>query len=101
MSSYAEPISHHESKPIISENKHANGFKGNHRQEKIYYPMKINQCTPKSTWDWFVLNFSRALADVTLVSGEILRVEPNLSCRIQGIGSMQQALLDFRKVSGI
>lgn len=44
----------------------------------------INDSSPKSAYDFFVLNFSRARADAIVITGKILREEENVSHRLQG-----------------
>ena len=65
--------------------------------DRCYYTLQINQHTPKSDWDFFVLNSSRAVADVSLISGQLLRDEPHLHCGIQGRPDVVAALCDLRK----
>ncbi|MEM1414514.1 MAG: dihydrofolate reductase family protein [Myxococcota bacterium] len=46
--------------------------------------LRINEHTPKSAEDFFVLNFSRSRADAILVSGKLLREEPETTFGLQG-----------------
>jgi riboflavin biosynthesis pyrimidine reductase len=41
--------------------------------------IKIQDAAPKSSTDWFVLNFWRTHCDALLTTGQILRAEPQLS----------------------
>jgi hypothetical protein len=66
------------------------------RGDNCYYTLQINEHTPKSDWDFFVLNSARASADVSLVSGQLLRDEPHLLCSIQGRPDVVAALVDWR-----
>ncbi len=59
------------------------------------YPMQINAFTPKSDWDFFVLNTVRAASDISVVSGQEVRMEPHLACTPQG--SASQALQRWRR----
>lgn len=67
-------------------------------KENEYYTMRINEYTPKSDWDWFALNLSRSFADLSIISGSLLRAESQLSCRIQGQPNFVASLREFRKV---
>jgi riboflavin biosynthesis pyrimidine reductase len=57
--------------------------------------MKICDRTPKSAWDFFVLNLARAQADAIITTGRILREEPELRHDLQGPAA--EALADYRK----
>jgi hypothetical protein len=46
----------------------------------LYHCIKINNFSPKSKPDWLMLNWTRALSNVILISGKVLRDEPNLKC---------------------
>lgn len=41
--------------------------------------LRIDERSPKSAWDFFALQLSRARADIVLLTGAILRAEPELS----------------------
>ncbi len=88
---YAQPIT--TTKALVSHDKTINN------KDIGYFTMQINEHTPKSAWDWFILNFSRAISDNTIISGSLLRKEPNLKCVVQGESNMVQSLLQLRQVS--
>jgi riboflavin biosynthesis pyrimidine reductase len=56
--------------------------------------LRINEATPKSDTDFFVLNATRARADAILTTGRILREEPGVSHALQGPDA--KALEDWR-----
>ncbi len=46
--------------------------------------LNIGPTTPKSDWDFFALNLARARADAIVVTGRILRHEPDLAYSLAG-----------------
>jgi hypothetical protein len=44
-----------------------------------YQTLRIDSATPKSEYDWFVLNALRGVCDAILTTGRILRCEPTVS----------------------
>lgn len=59
--------------------------------------LAINRHAPPSDDDFFVLNLCRARADAIVVSGKILRDEPEVSHRLQGPGRSAEALQAWRR----
>ncbi|MBW2244727.1 MAG: hypothetical protein JRH01_22325 [Deltaproteobacteria bacterium] len=59
--------------------------------------LRIQHDTPRSEFDFFLLNASRARSDAILTTGRILREEPELQHEIQGAPDDVEALLDWRK----
>jgi hypothetical protein len=47
-----------------------------------HHCIKINRFSPKSNLDWLMLNWTRSIADAILVSGKLLREEPELTCKL-------------------
>jgi len=62
-----------------------------------YLTLAINQDTPESAHDAFVLNLTRARADAIVTTGKNLRAEPELNHDLQGPGDLGQALLHWRR----
>lgn len=56
----------------------------------------INDATPRSATDFFVLNLARARAEAILTTGRILRDEPTLQHALQGPAKLVTALRSFR-----
>jgi len=63
--------------------------------------MRIEPGTPKSTLDFFALNFARARAQAIVVTGKILREEPELRYDLQGPGSLPRGLAAWRAAAGL
>jgi riboflavin biosynthesis pyrimidine reductase len=59
--------------------------------------ININEHAPKSELDWLVLHISRARADGIIITGKILRDEPNLSYSLQADPRWGDALLRWRE----
>lgn len=59
--------------------------------------LKIDQRAPPSRHDFFVLNLCRARADAIVVSGKILRDEPEVRHTLQGAGQLPGALAAWRR----
>ena len=62
--------------------------------------LKINEWSPTSVHDFFVLNLARARADAIIVSGKSVRGEPDLSHRLQGPERVPDALRAWRERLG-
>ena len=60
--------------------------------------MAIGEETPKSEYDFFMLNLARARADAIIVTGKVLRDEPTLRYTLQGPGELPAALAEWRDV---
>ena len=60
--------------------------------------MAIRDDTPKSEHDFFMLNLARARADAILVTGKVLREEPELRYTLQGSDRLPEALAEWRAV---
>ncbi|MEM9191250.1 MAG: dihydrofolate reductase family protein [Myxococcota bacterium] len=58
--------------------------------------MKIDASTPKSDHDFFALQLSRVRADAIVVTGGILRAEPNLRYDLEGSPDFVRALTAYR-----
>lgn len=58
--------------------------------------LEINDRTPRSAHDFFLLNAARARADAILTTGKILREEPELEHRLQGPERVPEALAAWR-----
>ncbi|GAB5373275.1 hypothetical protein AAMO2058_001736700 [Amorphochlora amoebiformis] len=61
----------------------------------LFFPIKIDENSPKSSIDFFVLNLCRSMADYVITTGEILRTEPEVTTRIQG--EYQKELSEWRR----
>jgi riboflavin biosynthesis pyrimidine reductase len=59
--------------------------------------ININEYAPKSELDWLALHISRARADAIIVTGKILRDEPNLSYSLKADPRWGNALLKWRE----
>lgn len=59
--------------------------------------LKVNENSPKSAYDAFALNVARARADAIVVTGRILREEPNLRYELFGDGELPKALACWRR----
>ncbi|MCG8423366.1 MAG: hypothetical protein MJE77_36160 [Proteobacteria bacterium] len=62
-----------------------------------YITLRINQDTPKSDRDFFVLNAARARADAIVTTGRILRDEPDLVHDLDGPGQTGSGLAAWRR----
>lgn len=58
--------------------------------------LRINEHSPSSEHDFFVLNLARARADAILCTGRMLRMEPRTRYDLQGPGTLSAALADWR-----
>lgn len=56
--------------------------------------LRITPSTPKCAWDLFALRLARARADAIVISGKILRDEPELT---YGAGASGEAFASFRR----
>lgn len=63
------------------------------RQGQDARVLRITPSTPKCAWDFFALQLARARADAIIISGKILRDEPELT---YGVGESSRAFLEFR-----
>lgn len=61
--------------------------------------LEINDATPPSAHDFFVLNLCRARADAIVTTGKILRQERELRHDLQGSGRVPEALAAWRRES--
>jgi riboflavin biosynthesis pyrimidine reductase len=59
--------------------------------------ININEYAPKSELDWLALHISRARADGIIITGKILRDEPNLSYSLEADPRWGNALLKWRE----
>ena len=59
--------------------------------------LRIQHDTPRSEFDFFLLNAARARSDAILTTGRILREEPELQHEIQGTLEDVEALLGWRE----
>jgi len=59
--------------------------------------IKINEHGPKSDLDWLALHIARARADGIIITGKILRDEPNLSFSLRADPRWGEALLSWRE----
>ena len=59
--------------------------------------LRIDEHAPPSRHDFFVLNLCRARADAIVVSGKILRDEPEVRHTLQGPARLPEALADWRR----
>ena len=64
-----------------------------------YRTLKLTPETPRSEYDRFVLNLSRARADAILTTGKILRTEPELSHDFLGPPALRRAFGDWRRLA--
>lgn len=62
--------------------------------------LKIGPHAPKSVEDFFVLNVARARVDSILVTGAVLRAEPELRYELTGPGESARGLAAFRESLG-
>lgn len=58
--------------------------------------LRINAHTPRSPHDAFALGLARARADAILVTGQVLRDEPNLRYELDGPGELARGLAAWR-----
>lgn len=59
--------------------------------------IKINEHAPKSALDWLALHISRARADAIIITGKILRVEPELSFSLRADPRWGDSLESWRE----
>ena len=59
--------------------------------------ININEHAPKSELDWLALHISRARADGIIITGKVLRDEPNLSYSLEADPRWGDALLQWRE----
>ena len=59
--------------------------------------LRINEHTPESDHDFFVLNLARARADAIVCTGRMLRMEPETRYDLQGPGRLASALGAWRR----
>lgn len=59
--------------------------------------LRINEHTPRSEHDAFVLNLARARADAIVCTGKMLRMEPHTRYDLQGPGELPAALGQWRR----
>lgn len=59
--------------------------------------LRINEHTPRSDHDFFVLNLARARADAIVCTGKMLRMEPDTRYDLQGPGTAATALARWRR----
>ncbi len=64
------------------------------RPDGVLTTLRIGPDTPRSPHDFFALNFARAIADAIVVTGKVLREEPELEYTPAGEG--REALLAMR-----
>jgi len=57
--------------------------------------LRIDEHAPKSATDYFILNMCRALSDVVVETGQIIRDEPRLVADVKGPDA--ELLMDWRK----
>lgn len=58
--------------------------------------IRVGEHAPKSAHDFFVLQLSRACSDAMVVTGKVLREEPDLRYRLEGPGQLAQGLAAYR-----
>lgn len=63
-----------------------------------YYTLRINSQSPSSLFDKFILSVSRARCDLIVLTGAILRAEPNLTANLF---IAENVLKEWRKSLGI
>ena len=63
---------------------------------KSFITIKINNTSPHSETDFFLLNLTRARADAIITSGKILREEPGVTHDLQGPEGVPEALGSWR-----
>jgi riboflavin biosynthesis pyrimidine reductase len=59
--------------------------------------IKINEYGPKSELDWLALHIARARADAIVITGKILRDEPNLAYSLRADPRWNDALIQWRE----
>ena len=63
--------------------------------------LRIRPETPVSAWDRFALSFARARAQAIVLTGKILREEPELRCALRGPGLLPEGLARWRRAAGL
>lgn len=66
-------------------------------QEAPLTTININEHAPKSELDWLALHISRARADGIIITGKILRDEPNLRYDLEADPRWGDALIQWRR----
>ena len=70
-------------------------------REGARHVMRIGEHSPRSDTDFFALNFARARVEAILVSGAVLRAEPELRYELGGPGRAGEALGMWRRALGL
>ena len=66
-------------------------------QEAPLTTIKINEYAPESQLDWLALHIARARADAIVITGKILRDEPNLTYDLRADPRWGDALVQWRE----
>ncbi len=64
------------------------------------WTIAVGSDAPRSTYDRFALNLARARADAILVTGKVLRDEPELTYELGGPGMLPEAFQQWRRLTG-
>lgn len=63
----------------------------------LHRVLRIGPHAPKSELDLFVLNLARAWAEAIVVTGAVLRAEPELRYELEGPGDAARGLVEWRR----
>ena len=66
-----------------------------HSTARRLYTLRVDDKSPRSPYDWFALNLSRARADLIVLTGAILRDEPQLTGNV--LAEYKAALMEWRR----